>query len=393
MKIGVFSYFPLPYGMAASTRQITYAKGMVHYGAKVELITIYPYNKEHNLVPSIPNLKIIQLVQKREPVFRLIRVFHFVLSFYRSFLFIWRSNKNEKYDAMIISNDRIFILGPITFFCKILKIKTCFIFDEFPLPIRKYLKPRISLFQKFSYNIIFKRIDGLISMTDKLVVFYLNLSNQSIPYITLSTITDTDRFPLCINKEKSDYLCYMGNMELSKDNILLILEAFSEVSTYYPNLILRLFGKPSNDDKEKLLLKISELNLENKITFEFASFDEVPNILMNAKILVSSQPLTLRASGGFPTKLGEYLASGTPTLTTRIGEIDQYVTDKEHVFLVSPEDANRYALNLIEILENYDQALTVSTQGKRLVFEKYSHLSAGKKIINFINKVNGKIKE
>ena len=72
--------------MAASTRQISYAKGMVHYGANVELITVYPYNKEDDLVPPILNLKIIQSLKKQEPNFQLVRKFHFFLSFFFHFI-------------------------------------------------------------------------------------------------------------------------------------------------------------------------------------------------------------------------------------------------------------------------------------------------------------------
>ena len=112
----------------------------------------------------------------------------------------------------------------------------------------------------------------------------------------------------------------MGNMELSKDNVDNILYALSILLRDNYDVHLYLFGKPNLKDKSILERIIEQEGLANNTSFRFAQYNDVPKILSEADILVSSQPVTVRADGGFPTKLGEYLMSGTPVLSTNVGE-------------------------------------------------------------------------
>ena len=110
----------------------------------------------------------------------------------------------------------------------------------------------------------------------------------------------------------------MGNMELSKDNVDNILYALSILLRDNYDVHLYLFGKPNLKDKSILERIIEQEGLANNTSFRFAQYNDVPKILSEADILVSSQPVTVRADGGFPTKLGEYLMSGTPVLSTNV---------------------------------------------------------------------------
>ena len=48
------------------------------------------------------------------------------------------------------------------------------------------------------------------------------------------------------------------------------------------------------------------------------NFGDVPQILCDATILLTSQPITKRAAGGFPAKLAEYMRSHTPSIVTNV---------------------------------------------------------------------------
>lgn len=62
--------------------------------------------------------------------------------------------------------------------------------------------------------------------------------------------------------------------------------------------------------------------------------------------MLTSQPVTKRAAGGFPTKLAEYMLSHTPAIVTNVGEIHNYVKDGEHVYMVPPCNPIKYAEKL-----------------------------------------------
>ena len=50
-----------------------------------------------------------------------------------------------------------------------------------------------------------------------------------------------------------------------------------------------------------------------------------------------ARPDSRQARGGFPTKLGEYLATGKPVCVTKVGEITVYLEDNVSAFLAEPE--------------------------------------------------------
>jgi len=62
---------------------------------------------------------------------------------------------------------------------------------------------------------------------------------------------------------------------------------------------------------------------------------------------------------GFPTKLGEYLASGNPTLVIGVGEIQDYLTDNLDCYIAVPGDILSLKNKLLEIIKNYPKAKKV----------------------------------
>jgi glycosyltransferase involved in cell wall biosynthesis len=177
----------------------------------------------------------------------------------------------------------------------------------------------------------------------------------------------------------------MGNMELSKDNVDNIIKAYSIITNKYDNIFLYLYGTPSKENKNTIIELINKLSLEKKVILKgYAKRNEVPEILMNAFILVSSQPNTKRAEGGFPTKLGEYLAAGKPTLITDVGEISKFVTHNQNIFLAKPDNYLDYSEKIEFIINNYNYANEIALKGQQFLFQNYSHKAIGTQLANFI---------
>ena len=113
-------------------------------------------------------------------------------------------------------------------------------------------------------------------------------------------------------------------------------------------------------------------------------YKEVPQILANATILVTSQPNTKRAEGGFPTKMGEYMMSHTPMLVTDVGEIHEYVQDGITTFMVAPENPTAYAEKLRYILNHYDEATRVAENAYNYASTHFSTKDVTKDMLTFL---------
>ena len=113
----------------------------------------------------------------------------------------------------------------------------------------------------------------------------------------------------------------------------------------------------------------------------------MPQILKNAKILVLCRPDNRQALGGVPTKLGEYLSTGNPVLVTAVGDIRLYLKDGVNAYVSRPQDINTFSQKIDEIASNYECALKVGNEGKRLVYDDFNYLIQTKKILNIIQNI------
>lgn len=392
LKIGVIHIYNFPYGMAPTVRISAYCKGLLKLGASVDIISIVPQkgagkpplkgrceggNYYHFCYSPLINLPIIR------SVFWRIRNYY---CRYKAIEYIKKSHQEEPYDAFILSFDEPCLFNSIVpSLYKLEGAKIIAIADEYPKPIRKYLKPFVPEGKLKKFRKIYKKIDARILMTMNLKLFYDSKICPK-PTLLLSTIVDTDRFnDVKPFEAKRDYLCYMGNMELTKDNVDNIIYAFNIVKNDYPNIDLHLFGCPNSKDKEYLISIIKKLKLSDRVfIMGRINSEEVPNILVSAKVLVASQPNTKRAEGGFPTKMGEYFMSGVPTILTDVGEISLYVKDGVNAYIVPPSRPDLYAEKLRYIFNEYPKALKVAQNAKSYIMNNFGYEVAGRKIFDFI---------
>ena len=66
--------------------------------------------------------------------------------------------------------------------------------------------------------------------------------------------------------------------------------------------------------------------------------NEIQKILMEADYLLFLRPKRRSSDAGFPTKLGESFAVGTPVITNNTGDIGIYLKDGENGYLVKNMD-------------------------------------------------------
>ena len=389
-RVAVVCTFAFPEGLAASTRIISYLKGLTELGIDTDVF-VYRPTELYNSPSIYPVNGEISGVKYHYPKTRKYSKYKIVRAFGRFYYWgvtcwnIYKAHRTSKIDYLLISNDFLDILFVFTFWCKMIGIKTAFITDEYPEPIRVYLKDSIPNWKIKMYDFILKRQDALIFMTDKLNTFFN--SKLKKPYHILPTITDTTRFNnVEIFDGRQKYMCYMGNMELSKDNVDNIIKAFALIADDYKDIEFHLYGAPSANDKAFIENVIESVNMTHRV-FIKGRVDsiQVPTILANAYILVSSQPNSKRAEGGFPTKLGEYMATGVPTILTDVGEISQYVKDGKHVHIVPPENHILYAEKLRYMIENYSECLRIAQDAKVYLKENFDYRPISRKFKDFID--------
>jgi glycosyltransferase involved in cell wall biosynthesis len=393
-KILIFCDYPFPEGLAATNRILAYTKGLNENGINSEIITISPYGIKIGTI--FESVKIYESIYCHHPHFYYLNGSKFRrilidlnLFKIKGFLLLLKLINSNKYDHLIISTDRkryLFLILPLL---SLLKINIGFISDEYPPDIRK-LKNKISKFNYICYKFLNRFFQFRIVISNSLKEYY-NTNFGEKPTYVLNTIIDEKRYFNNFKKSfnnNTNRITYVGNCELFKDNVDNIIRAFNYLKNDYPNLIFEIYGDPKERDRLILESLIRDLNLERRVLLMGKiDFHLVPDILTNSMILVSSQPKTVRANGGFPTKLGEYLLSGRPTLLTDVGEISQYIIDGENGFLVSSENPLEYAQKIKYMLENYEFCQKVGLNGKSFILRKFTSQIASKGLAAFLTKL------
>ena len=384
MNVTVLHMYPFPIGMAATNRILAYSKGLVNNGCDVNVLCLNPCNST-----DIPRNEVYQGIKyeynlnPKKSKLRYVHILKFIYSLLISLLKIWERCKNKEIDYLIISTENRFILRIFSYLCKIYGVKSIFIFDEYPFQLRYCDNIDIVEKVRIKYNTALKNVSGFISITSFLNKFY----NKDLhkPCLIFPTITDISRFPDKKVNSINKNICYMGSLDLSKDNVQLIIDAFDKVNHKYPDLKFHIYGSSSSKDFEFLKKIIESKHLQRKVILKGEiSFEQVPQILVDSYMLVSSQVNTPRIQAGLSTKLGEYLYSGTPVLLSNVGKISNYVQDNFHLFLAEPNNVDDYANKMEFIINNYDYALKIANQGRDYINQNSSHLKMGLKLKLFL---------
>ena len=115
--------------------------------------------------------------------------------------------------------------------------------------------------------------------------------------------------------------------------------------------------------------------------------NDLPMYLAQASILVLARPSSRQSEAGFPTKLGEYLATGKPVLVTRTGEIGSYLVDNFNVFFAPPDDISAFAERIRYILQNPEEASAVGRHGQEAALRFFDYRENGRKLNAFLDQL------
>ena len=154
------------------------------------------------------------------------------------------------------------------------------------------------------------------------------------------------------------YIFHSGTLYQQKDGILGMIEAFGIA-------------------KQQLLSP----------SIEFVGYltrDQVKEYLSKASLVISNRPKSKQDYYGFSTKLGEYLASGTPLITTYWGEAINWLKNGENAYIIEPENTKALADTIVHVFNNFDEAKRIGLKGQELCHTHFDYRVWSKPLVNFL---------
>lgn len=215
----------------------------------------------------------------------------------------------------------------------------------------------------------YAKFEFLVTISDVLSQHYQSLGVPDDKILVLPTGVDIDRFTRPEELPASPYptnkpnIAYMGHLYDYK-GIPTILEGARLLPEYHFHLI---GGTPQ--DVERHQDTITEQGIENVTLHGIQPQASIPPYLWHADLLLlppsADHP---SAEWTSPVKLGEYLASGTPIIATRIPALRDWLTEKEVTF-IEPDSPTAMKDAILHVLEHPQNAQSRAKQGLELAQE------------------------
>lgn len=370
MKIAIVNTLPVPSGNASVNRFLGYGKELVRLGVGVDVLTSASCDN-----CEIEGVKVSSCGKG--------------VSMFGALKRITTKVRKNNYEAVILISNSLLLIYPLWFACKRGKVRFLQEKSEFPFVLMKkgFLH---KLYAKFYVNTTYRLFDGLIIMTKPLMEYFKNKVRKDCKLFEMPMTVDTERFAIDkTDSEYGDYIAYCGNMAGNKDGIMNLIEAFDKASPKIGNVKLLLIGgSTSQEDWEKTVHEVENTKNNKIIMFGKASREQIPSLLKNAKALALARPSSLQSSGGFPTKLGEYLATGNPVIVTAVGDIPHYL-NSDNAFVVEPDNNSLFADTIIGVFEDYKKAKEVGEKGKELANTVFSSKYQSKRLKVYLETICG----
>jgi len=394
MKVFIVTKEPFPNGMAASNRIKCYARGIMRNGINCQIIIskrtekygILPKNLEYSgIIDNIPFLYIGKSTLRNKSL--IIRnIYDFVDSIKTLHFLYIRANKNDIIFNYLREDNLNILIGLIS---KIKGFKTYRELCEYPYGAsnNNYL---VKIKRKIQLHLIFKIFDGFIAISE-------NLKNLAEQYKTAKA--KVLKVPIMINYNDVAYdksmvpptnlpfIFHSGTLYEQKDGIIGAIEAFGIYKQKNnDSLIYILTGNlEQSPEKREIELLITKYNIKKYIYFTGYITQKVLNwYTNNATLMIINKLDNLQNRYCFATKLGEYLLSGNPVITTNIGEANMYLKDKVTALIVSPGFPELIEECIEYIITHPKESKMIGENGKKMALLEFSELKQGKNIKKFL---------
>jgi len=391
MKLLFITSAQYPDGGASANRHMAYGKGLVEAGHEVIFLLLSKqvssvrdycadgiyYQGAYIENPS-SNRNIFNKVDNH---FRKLRTKNDILL---------DSYNKRKIDAIIILDSDVWVLISTILWANKHKVKLFHERTEYPFVVAgKGLRNKVYL--KIYLSVLLKRFDGIYVINEALRDYLNQLLNKRLPIEIINMIVDDSRFDTVSDTVtyNNPYIAYCGSINDDKDGVHILVESFCNAlsaGNIDPETRLLLIG----DFKQDGFLKNLQDILVNKRCINNAVFtgrverSVIPPLLNNASALVLARPESKQAEGGFPTKLGEYLATGKPVIVTDVGEIGKFLKDGYNAFLAKPGDVKSFTNKIAQVFSDYKEALKIGQQGKLLIYNDFNYYKQAMKLARFI---------
>lgn len=275
--------------------------------------------------------------QRREN--KLLKICDELVSLVRLNAFMFSLIGKRKSVKVLVYNSDVFFNIPIHLISRIAGIELIKFVAEY-IDKSEFGDSLPGIIKRAAYYLNFRYLN---KQSDKLIVFsyYLRDFYKDLGYcesniIVQPNLTDFD-FWKTPDAAPKYTIGYSGAPYL-KDGLYDLFSALSLLKNENAFMHLNLLIVGDSVFGESLIPALRDecvrLGISDNVVFTgLVELPRVKQLLSECQILAITRPSTVQTKAGFPTKLGEYLATGKPVLATDFGDMRKYFTDGTDIIM------------------------------------------------------------
>lgn len=398
MKIVFITDQPVPNGLAPTNRLLSLAAGINQNDCDVTILILNPTEKASHinnteLVGAYKGVAYKYLTGTTVlPIGKFNKFFVFLKGLLKLIKELKKINLDSRIDAIIISHTwSIYPIAVYYLFIRLKRITYLQERNEYP-----FLNRSKNIFRRLDYflytKLVLPHFDGLLVITKNLKNYYSQFLNKNALIAVIPMTVEPERFGQLKKDNSHKYIAYCGYLGGNKDGVYDLIKAFSIISKEFPDYYLYIIGDSKKTEEIVFLQKLAkDKDVIDRIIFTGkVSREDMPALLDKAELLALSRPNSIQAEGGFPTKLGEYLATGNPVVITRVGEVPDFLIDGVNAYLAEPDNVSDFALKLKLALAQKENSVLIGQKGKELAYSVFNYKVQGQRIIEFIHQIQAR---
>jgi glycosyltransferase involved in cell wall biosynthesis len=391
--------FSFPDGTGATARVLSFARGLIDHGAAVHVFLPKPTENETSGARN-PDLKGVYegisfeytCGQRLAARTRVGALTLYLKGLWRACRAIRREHRQTPVDAILLWYPED-VMGSLVFRTLATSIGAVLIAEkaEFPFVyVRNTVAVRATMW--FHDRFIYRLFDGAIVISSFLSDYIGARLRKTAKLLHIPILVDTAAFGRQADGSKRDRpdpphhcIIYIGCLDHDGE-VAGLLRAFSEVAGDFPDWSVQIVGQLIESNwLTQLRALIPELGLDGRV--EFAGHRprrDIPVLLSEGDVMALPRAAGTFSSAGFPTKLGEYLASGKPVVVTATGDIPKYLQDGVNAYVTPPGDTAAFARALRRAMANPAEAAEVGRRGREVAIREFDPSMNCGRVIEFI---------
>lgn len=304
---------------------------------------------------------------------------------YGEYKYLKYLKKHDKIDLAIISDMKV---------VHVLRYYMFSVFLKFPIAINfvemtSSMKHKKSFLKKVNDFVHDKWVIGLyeggLPISDKLIDYYKVIS-PSKPNLKLPILCDFEKFDIPKNNEEP-YFLYCGSIRYTEVRDF-IIEAYKSIADGGNTKLYMIISGGSNSETRLLEEELNAIFETQRIRlFSNIPYDELVQLYTDAIALLIPLRQTVQDAARFPHKIGEYLASGNPVITTDVGEIKNYFEDGKTALIADTYSVTGFAEKMKYVLDNPDLSKEIGLNGKKMGLIEFDYKAHGSRLVKFVQEL------